>query len=114
MLTLRFIALLGGAAAWPVAARAQQEALPLVGFLNPGSPGEWARLVAAFKDGLAERGYAEGRNVAIEYRWGGDRYDRLPGMAVDLVRHHAAVIVTASDLCLARIRHRWRADELWW
>jgi putative ABC transport system substrate-binding protein len=69
---------------------------PAVGFLNPGSPAEWADLVAAFKDGLAETGYVEGRNVAIEYRWGGDRYDRLPEMAADLVRHQMAVIFTAG------------------
>ena len=92
-----FILALGGAAAaWPPTARAQAEALPVVGFLNPGSPTEWAHLVAAFKDGLAERAYAGGRNVAIEYRWGGDRYDRLPEMAADLVRHHVAVIVTTG------------------
>jgi putative ABC transport system substrate-binding protein len=92
-----FITLLGGAAAaWPLAVRAQQQALPVIGFLNPGSPAEWAHLVAAFKDGLADGGYAEARNVAIEYRWGGDRYDRLPEMAGDLVRRQAAVIVTAG------------------
>ena len=99
-MTLRrrdFITLLGSAAAaWPLAGRAQQAQMPVIGFLNPGSPAEWAHLVAAFKDGLAETGYVEGRNVAIEYRWGGDRYDRLPEMAADLVRHHVAVIVTAG------------------
>jgi putative tryptophan/tyrosine transport system substrate-binding protein len=91
-----FIGLLGGAAAWPTSARAQQPALPVIGFLNPGSPAEWAHLVAAFKDGLADAGYVDGRNVAIEYRWGGDRYDRLPEMATDLVRRQVALIFTAG------------------
>src|SRR5215471_9195915 len=90
------LAALGGAVAWPLAAWAQQPAMPVVGFLNPGSPIEWAHLVAAFKDGLAETGYVESQNVAIEYRWGGDRYDRLPEMAADLVRRQVAVIVTAG------------------
>jgi putative ABC transport system substrate-binding protein len=96
-----FITLLGGALAGgpilrPRAARAQPAALPVVGFLNPGSPVEWAHLVAAFKEGLSDAGYVEGRNVAIEYRWGGDRYDRLPEMAAELVRRKVALIVTAG------------------
>jgi putative ABC transport system substrate-binding protein len=91
-----FITLFGGAAAWPVAARAQQPGLPVIGFLNPGSPAEWADLLATFKGGLADAGYTEGRNVAIEYRWGGDRYDRLPEMAADLVRRQVTLIVTAG------------------
>jgi putative ABC transport system substrate-binding protein len=92
-----FITLLGGAtAAWPVAARAQQPVMPVIGFLNPGSPTEWSHLVAAFKDGLADAGYVEGRNLAIEYRWGGDRYDGLPELAADLVRRRVALIVTAG------------------
>jgi putative ABC transport system substrate-binding protein len=90
------ISLLGGTAAWPRMARAQQAAVPVIGFLNPGSPAEWAHLVAAFKDGLADVGYIEGRNVAIEYRWGGDRYDRLPEMAADLVRRQVSLTFTAG------------------
>jgi putative ABC transport system substrate-binding protein len=91
-----FITLLGGAAAWPLAARAQQPTMPLVGFLSSRAPSESADLVAAFRQGLAEAGYVEGQNVSLEFRWGEGRYERLAGYAVELVRRAVTVIVTAG------------------
>jgi ABC-type uncharacterized transport system substrate-binding protein len=92
----QFITLLGGAAAWPLAARAQQPGMPVVGFLNGTTPVEWAPFVTAWRRGLSENGFIEGRNVDIIYEWAENRPDRLPTMADGLVHRRVSVIVASG------------------
>jgi len=93
----QFIAGLGSAAAWPLAARAQQATLPVVGFVNPGSADAGADNIAAFRKGLGETGYVDGQNATVEYHWLEGQYDRLPALMADLVRRRVAVIATPGS-----------------
>ena len=90
------VALGGAAAAWPLAARAQQGAIPVIGFLSSRSPGESAGLVLAFRQGLQEAGFVEGQNASIAFRWAEGHYDRLPALAAELVELRVAALFTAG------------------
>jgi ABC-type uncharacterized transport system substrate-binding protein len=92
----KFITLLGGAAAWPLTARAQQAAMPVVGFLHPSSPEPFGHIVNGFRRGLSDSGFFEGQNVSIEFRWARGEYDRLPALAAEIVQRGARVILAGG------------------
>jgi putative ABC transport system substrate-binding protein len=94
----QFISALGGAAAWPLVARAQQAAMPVIGYLGSATPDAWASRLQAFRQGLSETGFDEGRNVVVEYRWAENHYDRLQALAAELVHRNVAVLVAPGSV----------------
>jgi len=108
-----FIVTLGGAAAWPLAARAQQPTIPIVGYVHADSPETVVGLLAAFREGMGETGYVEGQNIAIEYRWAENDLSRIPELVADLVRRRVAVIATpgSSAAALAAQPRRFRSSS---
>jgi putative ABC transport system substrate-binding protein len=98
-----FITLVGGAAAWPLSAGAQQPAMPVVAFINGGAADAAARYKTAFLKGLSETGHVDGQNVAVEYHWLEGRYDRLPALVADLVRHRVTIIATPGSTVAAQV-----------
>ena len=102
-----FLGAIGGVAAWPLLARAQKSAMPLIGFLHGGSQREWVHLIEAFRQGLSQAGFVEGRNIAdIEFRWAEGQFDRLPAMAADLVNRQPALIATDGGTVTAQAAKR--------
>jgi putative ABC transport system substrate-binding protein len=92
-----FTAAIAGAATWPIAARGQQSAMPVIGFLGATLPGPLTNRLNAFRQGLLDAGYVEGRNVAVEYRWAEEKYDRLPALAADLVTRRVTLLVAQAQ-----------------
>jgi putative tryptophan/tyrosine transport system substrate-binding protein len=106
-----FITLVGGAATWPFAARAQQANMPVLGFLGSASEARYGATRTAIRRGLNEAGFVEKQNLLIEYRWADFRYDRLPALAADLVTRRVDVIFTTGSV--VSLHRAWRADQLW-
>src|SRR5882757_10474490 len=102
MIRRNFLALLGGLAMWPLTARAKQGAIPVIGFLNSGSPPAFGNFVAAFRQGLSDEGYVEGSTVRIDYRWAEGRYGDLDALAAELVRNHVDLIAATGGVVSAK------------